>query len=84
MIIFNIVIGLFNLLPIPPLDGSRIIGGFMPRETYLRWAALDQYGMFVVFGLFLLFNRQLMTIMDSGLEHGLRTISAIVGGRPMV
>ena len=49
-IVVNVILGIFNLLPIPPLDGSRIIGGFMPREVYAQWSALDQYGMYVVFG----------------------------------
>ena len=80
----NIIVGLFNLIPIPPLDGSRIIAGFMPRELYLRWADLDQYGMFAVFGLVFIFNDQFVTLLDSGFEHVLRLISAIVGGYPMV
>jgi Zn-dependent protease len=44
----NLVLGLFNLVPIPPLDGSRIVGAFLPRSAYERWAAMDQYGMILV------------------------------------
>ena len=54
-IVINVSLGVFNLLPIPPLDGSRIIGGFMPRDVYAQWAALDQYGMFAVFALVIFF-----------------------------
>ena len=32
----NVILGVFNLFPIPPLDGSRVIGGFMPRDVYAR------------------------------------------------
>lgn len=42
----NVVLGIFNLIPVPPLDGSRVIGAFMPAKTYQKWAALDRYGMF--------------------------------------
>jgi Zn-dependent protease len=80
----NVIFGLFNLIPIPPLDGSRIIAGFMPRETYLRWAELDQYGMYAVFALVFLFNDAFVTLLDNGFERVLRIISAIVGGHPMV
>ncbi len=49
----NVVLGIFNLAPVPPLDGSRVLGGFLPREAYARWVELDRYGM--VFILLLLF-----------------------------
>ena len=43
----NVVLGIFNLIPIPPLDGSRIVGIFMSDATYRQWARLDMYGMVV-------------------------------------
>ncbi len=43
----NIVLGIFNLIPVPPLDGSRVVGAFLPRRAYERWASFDQYGMFL-------------------------------------
>jgi Zn-dependent protease len=80
----NIILGVFNLFPIPPLDGSRIIGGFMPRHVYAQWAALDQYGMFAVFALFIFFRDPTSRLLESGFEHVLRLISAIVGGAPLI
>jgi Zn-dependent protease len=77
----NIVLGVFNLLPVPPLDGSRIVGGFMNRTTYLKWAALDQYGMIVVLSLFLLFSTQFTILLKGGTEHVADAIHLIVGGQ---
>ncbi len=44
----NIVLGLFNLIPIPPLDGSRVLGAFLPRNAYEKWIQVDRYGMFII------------------------------------
>ncbi|MHB1003654.1 MAG: site-2 protease family protein, partial [Thermoleophilia bacterium] len=40
----NIILMMFNLMPIPPLDGSRIVGGFLTPRAYMKWMQLDQYG----------------------------------------
>jgi len=50
--VLNVVLGVINLIPIPPLDGSRVVGGFLPRDLYLRWVDLDRYGNYVFMGLF--------------------------------
>ena len=52
LFVLNIILGTLNLIPIPPLDGSRVLGGFLPRATYRKWAELDRYGNFVFMGLF--------------------------------
>jgi len=49
--VLNVVLGVINLIPIPPLDGSRVVGGFFPRNLYLRWLDLDRYGNYVFMGL---------------------------------
>ena len=54
-ILANLVLGLFNLLPIPPLDGGRIAVGILPMPLAMRWARLERAGIAVVLlGVFLL------------------------------
>jgi Zn-dependent protease len=51
----NIVLGLFNLLPVPPLDGGRIMVGLLPERAALVWARLERAGIAIVLiGVFLL------------------------------
>ena len=48
---FNAFLIVFNLLPVPPLDGSRVVGGLMDDHTRHEWRKLDQYGIFIILAL---------------------------------
>ena len=50
-IIINLVLAIFNILPIPPLDGSRVAMGMLPRELAMQYARLEPYGFIIIFGL---------------------------------
>ena len=78
----NIVLGVFNLLPIPPLDGSRIVAGFMDRQTYAAWSALDQYGMLILLACFFVFQGPFQDLLQGATTHVSTVISDIVGGTP--
>lgn len=76
----NIVLGVFNLLPIPPLDGSRILGVIMPREMYERWSDLDRYGMIILLGLFFLLQKPFFEILNTLTTGVTDILFRIVGG----
>ena len=44
VIFFNLLLGLFNLLPLAPLDGSRVLAGFVPKEHTAAYAKLQRSG----------------------------------------
>jgi Zn-dependent protease len=50
-ILVNIFLGLFNLLPIPPFDGSHIVGGLLPERMRAGWEKLQGVGMALLIGL---------------------------------
>ena len=50
-IVINIFLALFNLLPIPPFDGSHIVQGLLPRSVAAQYAKLQQVGMFLLIAL---------------------------------
>ncbi|HSM53986.1 MAG TPA: site-2 protease family protein [Erythrobacter sp.] len=50
-ILINVFLGMFNLLPIPPFDGSHIVEGLLPRRYVHLYARLRPYGMLLFVGL---------------------------------
>ena len=47
----SVGLGLFNLLPIPPLDGAKVLGSLLPDQTYFRLMRYERYGMLVLLAL---------------------------------
>lgn len=48
-ILLNLVLAAFNLIPIPPLDGSRILFGLLPPEVAMRYMSIEPYGFVILF-----------------------------------
>lgn len=49
--VFNLILAIFNMLPIPPLDGSRVMAYLLPGGLRESYVGLDRFGMLIVFGL---------------------------------
>ena len=50
-IFINLILAVFNLLPIPPLDGSRVISALLPRPLAYKYNQLEQYGLYIILAL---------------------------------
>lgn len=48
IVIFGIILAIFNLIPLAPLDGFRVVGGLLPRELAEPFLRLEQYGIIIL------------------------------------
>jgi Zn-dependent protease len=67
-VVFNALLAVFNLVPIPPLDGSRVMAWLLPEGLRPGYVGLERFGMMLIFGLLYLspaFNAHLYGAVDA-------------------
>jgi Zn-dependent protease len=74
--IYNIVFAVFNIIPIPPLDGSQILVLFLPPKALMTYYRFQQYGMIVIF--VLAFTGLLGIIINPAINGIVSLFSAIL------
>ena len=64
----NIVLGVFNLIPIPPLDGSRLLSAVLPVSLLRRYEAVEGYGIAIMFAVIFFFPGSLSRLISPFIE----------------
>lgn len=78
VVFINCVLGIFNLIPIPPLDGANVVYGLLPPRQQYSWRQYQQYGPLLLLGLFF-FGGPILTQLVFGPAAALA--NALIGHR---
>lgn len=76
-IMINVVLGVLNMIPVPPLDGSRIVSALLPPRIAYRFNLLEPYGFFIL--LLLLFTGVLNVLIGGPVFYLISAIGALFG-----
>jgi Zn-dependent protease len=70
--VLNVAFGVFNLIPVPPLDGSRVVAGILPPSWLRRYYSLERFGLLIL--IVLLFTPFLTDVLDPARQWVLATL----------
>ena len=82
-VLVNVIMFVFNLFPLPPLDGGRIVTGLLPPKAAMTYSRVEPWGFFIVMGLVVagvisnLWMRPLMSVTFSALDAVLSPLAAL-------
>lgn len=83
VVIYNCLLGVFNLLPVPPLDGSKVVYGLLPPGAAFTWRSYEQYGPFFLLAIVFLLPYLRIDVLGPLVFTPASALAAFLVGRPL-
>lgn len=84
VVVYNCLLAIFNLVPIPPLDGSKVVYGLLPPRQAYSWRSFEQYGPLVLIAVIWILPQFLRIDVLGPLVFGpARALSTFLVGQPL-
>jgi Zn-dependent protease len=82
LLFMNVGLGLFNLIPLPPLDGSHILENLLPLKASMKYREIGRYGPYILIGIIMLDNFAHTGILSRILIGPMRFLAGFFSGIP--
>ncbi len=76
----NLILAVFNMFPIPPLDGSRVMNFLLPQSLRPAFQSFERFGMFIVFGL-IFWVPEFRVLLFQGMAAAYEVVYWVTGGQ---
>jgi Zn-dependent protease len=83
VVIYNCLLGIFNLIPVPPLDGWKVVYGLLPAQQRFEWRAFEQYGPFILLLVIFVLPILRIDVMTPLVQVPAFTLVELLLGRPV-
>jgi Zn-dependent protease len=83
-VLFNLILCFFNLIPIPPLDGSRLLYHLLPPNLAAAYGRLERFGFIILIGVILVGDLTGISLLSLYITPLIRVFSLLFVGRPIV
>lgn len=83
VVVYNCLLAVFNLIPVPPLDGSKVVYGFLPPRQAYAWRTYEQYGPFLLIAMIFILPYLRIDVLGPLVFGPARLLSALLVGRPL-